>query len=319
MKKDIILYFGFIATTGLSAALAGPAGATALTAQQILSEFNLVTTGNVTTQSDIEGAIVDGGNLNAASLYNNQEPSHPDIYVYGTLGGPMNIDHYVNLYYATPGVGNPQVNFNGGHTQYTTLPALSAFTAPLAALSSQLAAAAPTAGATEVNGAFRANGATGLVVFDLTAAQLESDLYNQQVTFSGGAGVTGFIVNVSGDFAEPGGANFNTAQQDALFNFYDASSVTLGNWKTSVLAPQADLSIANGYLAGSVFAARFSGGGELHNDNLYDGALPSPASGGHPSGPTAAPEPSTWAMLLAGFAGLGFAGVRRTRRAAPAF
>ena len=237
MKKDIIRHFGFIATTGLSAALAGPAGATALTAQQILSEFNLVTTGNVTTQSDIEGAIVDGGNLNAASLYNNQEPSHPDIYVYGTLGGPMNIDHYVNLYYATPGVGNPQVNFNGGHTQYTTLPALSAFTAPLAALSSQLAAAAPTAGATEVNGAFRANGATGLVVFDLTAAQLESDLYNQQVTFSGGPGVTGFIVNVSGDFAEPGGANFNTAQQDALFNFYDASSVTLGNWKTSVLAP----------------------------------------------------------------------------------
>jgi hypothetical protein len=31
----------------------------------------------------------------------------------------------------------------------------------------------------------------------------------------------------------------------------------------------------------------------------------------------AVPEPSTWAMLLLGFAGLGFAGYRRTRRAKP--
>jgi hypothetical protein len=31
---------------------------------------------------------------------------------------------------------------------------------------------------------------------------------------------------------------------------------------------------------------------------------------------TAVPEPSTWAMMLAGFAGLGYAGLRRRRRAA---
>jgi hypothetical protein len=31
----------------------------------------------------------------------------------------------------------------------------------------------------------------------------------------------------------------------------------------------------------------------------------------------AVPEPSTWAMLLLGFAGLGFVGCRRTRRAKP--
>jgi hypothetical protein len=29
-----------------------------------------------------------------------------------------------------------------------------------------------------------------------------------------------------------------------------------------------------------------------------------------------APEPSTWAMMVLGFAGLGFAGYRRTRKAA---
>jgi hypothetical protein len=40
------------------------------------------------------------------------------------------------------------------------------------------------------------------------------------------------------------------------------------------------------------------------------------APGGDPPGgsPTAVPEPSTWAMLLLGFAGLGYAGFRRSRR-----
>ena len=32
----------------------------------------------------------------------------------------------------------------------------------------------------------------------------------------------------------------------------------------------------------------------------------------------AVPEPSTWAMMLLGFAGLGFAGYRRARKARPA-
>jgi hypothetical protein len=33
---------------------------------------------------------------------------------------------------------------------------------------------------------------------------------------------------------------------------------------------------------------------------------------------TPVPESSTWAMMLVGFAGLGFAGYRRSRRAGPA-
>jgi PEP-CTERM motif len=35
--------------------------------------------------------------------------------------------------------------------------------------------------------------------------------------------------------------------------------------------------------------------------------------GGAPGGAAAVPEPSTWAMLLLGFAGLGYAGYRRAR------
>jgi hypothetical protein len=38
--------------------------------------------------------------------------------------------------------------------------------------------------------------------------------------------------------------------------------------------------------------------------------MPEPSTFG-----TAVPEPSTWAMMLLGFAGLGFAGYRRSRKA----
>ena len=197
------------------------------------------------------------------------------------------------------------MDFNGGGSQKpldTTTNPLSDYTAPLEVLSTQLETLPATPGASIVNGTFEANCATGIVVFDITAAQFESDLANHQVTFSG-TGRDASSSMSTGNFTEPSSTNFNTAQENALFNFYDATSVTLGHWKTSVLAPDADLTISNGYISGSVFAASFSGGGELHNDNLFNGALPS-----------SAPEPSTWAMMLAGFAGLGFVGFRRSRK-----
>lgn len=288
---------------------AGTAHATAFTAQQLLSSFNLITSGNVSTQSDIEGSTVDGGNLNGATFFNNSSdlPKSPAAYVYGTISSTnVNLGNGGSIYYTGT---TSQVNFNGGGHHYTTLPnTLSSYTTPLTQLSTKLGTLAATAGTSIVNGTFKANGATGLVVFDLTASQLNADLANNQVAFSGNAGVTGFIVNVTGNYSESSGINFNTAQQNAIFNFTNATTVSLGNWKTSVLAPDASLSIQNGYLDGSVFAASFNGGGELHNDNLYDGALPSTV-----------PEISTWAMMLAGFGLVGFAmRARRGVAAAPA-
>ncbi len=47
-----------------------------------------------------------------------------------------------------------------------------------------------------------------------------------------------------------------------------------------------------------------------YDDGSSIGFLLTPAS----STPTAAPEPSTWMMMLAGFAGLGFAGYRSGRK-----
>ena len=109
----------------------------------------------------------------------------------------------------------------------------------------------------------------------------------------------------TGNFTEPGGTNLNTAAvEDALFNFYDATTVHVGNWNDLHSCARRRLSILNGNFSPASCSPRAtSGGGELHNDNLFNGALPS-----------SAPEASTWAMMLAGFAGLGFVGFRRSRK-----
>ena len=113
-----------------------------------------------------------------------------------------------------------------------------------------------------------------------------------------------YIINVLGDFTDPNSAHFNVDQENALFNFEDATKVNLGQWGASILAPDAAVTITGGgNVDGSLFAQSFLGGGELHNNNLFNGALPS----------SAVPEPSTWAMLFAGFVGLGFLGWHRTR------
>jgi choice-of-anchor A domain-containing protein len=182
-------------------------------------------------------------------------------------------------------------------------PVHSTYTSPLGALSTQLSTLSATSGTSITNGNFNAGSNTGIVVFDIAGSQLETDLTNHDFSFTG-TGVTSYIINVTGDFSQPSSTHFNTDQRNALFNFEDAATLDLGQFGASILAPDADLTITGGGdIEGSVFAASFSGGGELHNNNLFDGALP----------PTAVPEASTWAMMLAGFAGLGFVAYRRSR------
>jgi choice-of-anchor A domain-containing protein len=295
-------------------AAAGPARAETATAKDILSSFNLVTTGNVSTQSDIVGDAVVGGALSGATFFGGgaKVPSSPDLYLFGKLNSSLNLNSGGNLYYAGTTSPSQHVNYNGGGKLYTTLPnALSYDTDPLTDLSTQLSGVTATTGTSFVNGNFNAGSNTGIVVFDISGSTLASDLVNHDFSFTG-KGVTSYIINVIGNFTDPNSTHFNTDQEDALFNFENATTVDLGQWGASILAPDAALTITGGgNIEGSVFAKSFLGGGELHNNNLFDGALPAL--------PTAAvPEPSTWAMLIAGFVGLSFLGWRRARKGAAA-
>jgi len=285
--------------------------AQAETAAEILSTFNLVTEGNATTGSDIEGSTVVGGDLSGATFFGNNTPANPLLVIYGNLTDSIsptaNKPQTVEL---THSGQESSVHCNGPCTFISppTSP-LSDYTAPLNALSTQLSNLAPTPGAGIVDNSGNATftvpaGTTGIAVIDITGTQLEADLQNSNVEFSIPNTVTGLIVNVDGSFLNPGGVNFNGVQQDALFNFYGSSStdVTLGVWGASILAPFAAVTI-NSNINGFVYADSFtSNSGEVHNYG-YTGALPS-----------SAPEPSTWAMMLAGFAGLGFVGFRRSRK-----
>jgi choice-of-anchor A domain-containing protein len=286
--------------------------AQAETAAEILSTFNLVTEGNATTGSDIEGSTVVGGDLSGATFFGNNTPANPLLVIYGNLTDSIsptaNKPQTVEL---THSGQESSVHCNGPCTFISppTSP-LSDYTAPLNALSTQLSNLAPTPGAGIVDNSGNATftvpaGTTGIAVIDITGTQLEADLQNSNVEFSIPNTVTGLIVNVDGSFLNPGGVNFNGVQQDALFNFYGSSStdVTLGVWGASILAPFAAVTIDSN-INGFVYADSFtSNGGEVHNYG-YDGALP----------PTTVPEPSTWAMMLAGFAGLAYVGFRRSRK-----
>jgi choice-of-anchor A domain-containing protein len=302
--------FGAVSAIVLMAAAAtGPARADAMMAKDILSNFNLVTTGNVSTNSDIVGDAVVGGNLSGATFFGGGAniPSSPDLYLFGKLNSSLNLNSGGDLYFA--GTTSQHVNYNGGGGKlYTTLPnALSYYTNPLTDLSTQLADLTATTGTSFVNGKFNAGSNTGIVVFDISGSTLASDLVNHDISFTGGKGVTSYIINVIGNFTDPSSTHFNVDQEDALFNFENATTVNLGQWGASILAPDAAVTITSGgNIEGSLFASSFLGGGELHNNNLFDGALPS----------AAAPEPSTWAMLIVGFAGLGILGWRKAHRGA---
>jgi hypothetical protein len=89
MKKSM-LGWRSVSAVALLVLSAGAASADPLTGQQILSTYNLVTSGNASTNSDIVGNAVIGGNLNGATFFGggNNIPASPVLSVYGSLTTP---------------------------------------------------------------------------------------------------------------------------------------------------------------------------------------------------------------------------------------
>jgi hypothetical protein len=204
-------------------AAAAPARAEPLTAKDILSSFNLVTTGNVSTQSDIVGDTVVGGDLSGATFFSGGShiPASPTLYLFGKPNSSLNLNSGGSLYYA--GSSSKKVNYNGDGKLHTTLAnPLGYYTGPLTDLSTQLSDLTATTGTSFVNGKFDAGSNTGIVVFDINGSALASDLVNHDISFAG-KGMTSYIINVLGNFTDPNSTHFNVDQEDALFNFEDAT------------------------------------------------------------------------------------------------
>jgi choice-of-anchor A domain-containing protein len=276
----------------------GAAEASPLSAAYIMANYNLVTSGNATTQSDIEGSAVIGGNFSGATMFGNssRSPTNPQLDVFGQLSGNLNVNGGL-VDYASEANGT-HINLNNGAKSQVGNFAnpITDFTTSLNQLSAQLASLAPNSSVTST-GTFNAAPVNGIAVFSLTAATLQTDLTNHSPVFNQNGAKT-IIVNVTGNFTDPSSSNWNPpAQQDVIFNFVNATSASISveNWEASILAPNAALTIAGGNIEGFVYAASFNGGGELHNIP-FTGILP-------------APEPMSLAIFGVGLLGLGL--VRR--------
>jgi choice-of-anchor A domain-containing protein len=327
MSKQLSHSFGVLATTALCAAWAGSADAASLTAEQILSQYNLVAAGNVSTTSDIDGSAAIGGSLKGTTFFSNARdlPASPSIYLFGALArGNLNIDNKGSLY-SNDVVTSPPVNFNGGASY--ALPAglsITNYTTPLNALETEL-------GALTANSVYTSEpnrltfhvtpGANDIAVFDISASALGgllANTANPNIMFSGltqtDPNLT-IVVNVTGATtfdANADNVNFSGdtyLDEHIIWNFEGFTSLNFRSWHGAVLA--GDATVTNGSpIEGFLYALNFYGGG-LHN-YAFDGTLP--ANPNRPFG--AVPELSTWAMLVGGFAGLGVVGFRRRRASA---
>ena len=298
--------------TGLFGAVllaAGAAQAAPLSAEQILCRFNAVILGDFTSGHDVEGRLVVGGDLTGGATFYNQ-PRGGSIAGYGAVNvrgdvapGTYNVDNGGSVVVGGSNAGHFNLNGGGTLSTGTANVTLSDFVTPLSALVGKLTALATNStvlAADPNNVAFNAvPDASGLAVFSTTTAVLES-ARNLVVNLNGADTV---VVNVSGTrFNDT--ANFNAGfdvNTRVIWNFFEATSLHFGFWHGSVLAMNAAVSNFTP-IEGTLVAASFNGGGELH-DYGFRGRLP--------SDPVPVPEPGTLGLMAMGLAGLAVARRRR--------
>jgi PEP-CTERM motif len=110
----------------------------------------------------------------------------------------------------------------------------------------------------------------------------------------------------------------NATDSFVFFSVFDSSGAAvvsdsfLPSDTTSVSIGGGTLKAGQSYTFDLLFSDRIGGmDGDIFTTQVYD----THTSGSFATAAGAVPEPSTWAMLLIGFAGLGFAGYRSTRKA----
>lgn len=263
----------------------------------VLTQWNLVVTGNHFLQSDVEGRAFIGGNLSGNGDFASKLTPELDFLGVDTLvvAGNMTVNNIQlqagNLRLGGTRTGN--INFNGGGTQISdpTLPTQASAIATELASTSQFLRNLPANSTASIQAnqpnqpgplVFNAvPGPNGVAVFSISAALLSSNLVQSlQLNING---ATSIIVNVSG-----ASAGFTTgnlvdswtstfARTKALWNFHEATTLNVQrNVYGAVLAPQAHLS-NNSNIDGSVFVRSFTQNGEVHLPT-YTGFIPAPGA-----------------------------------------
>ncbi len=238
------------------------------------------------------GDFVVGGN----STVNTLEMHGNDVYAGGTVKAK-------NANNVTPVTGLASSNDDFTKTLNAQKESL---VASLTSLSSNLQALTDTAKIDYTyNNSVTYSAAKGFNVISTSIEDLQKYAKNEIDIYSPNGTTT--IINVSGT----GGTisknfNYHDSSSNIIWNFYEATNLTLGNWQGTVLATNADfVKDSSGNLQGTVVAKSASINGELHN-YAFQGDLSSVGDSA-----SAMPEPTTWAMMILGFGLIGHSLRRR--------
>jgi choice-of-anchor A domain-containing protein len=292
-----------------------------LTAQQILSSFNVVVFGNDTaTNSDVQGAAIVGGNLGntgapAANFYSSGTTlptGWAALTIFGNASGNgINMNSGGRVYIGgtnTEGSINP----NGALESFSYAPPnpnVVNVQTTLSNLSTTLAGMSGTTTSASGNGVSFSPGYTNnMAIIDLTAAQISGagpsaiKSYIFSVVPSGAQTV---IFNVSGtnvNFNIGAQGNATSAGTNVIWNLYQATNVTFNQSAYgTVLAPLASAT-GNQSIYGDLVVNTLTSMGQV-DTSLFAGTLP---------GFSAAPEPDSLVMLGAGLAAVAM-GIRRRK------
>lgn len=239
----------------LSAATLPGAGAAPMTALDLLRQFNVVVSGTGDFAADVGGRTVVGGTLvDGAQFYTQPGAADPSAFrgltVYGNStdrnaisvnnGGGATILGTAAGSFNLNGGGSLSVNGTGAPAP-NPMPAFApTFQTPLEAFARDLAGLSANS-VWSPNGAqnsiIRASAGSGLAVFSITTSNLQS-LKSFSLDLNGRDGA---IINVTGNYnGKEDFLNARTLARDVIWNFVDASSVTLGReWGGTVLAANA--------------------------------------------------------------------------------
>ncbi|MGC4016638.1 MAG: choice-of-anchor A family protein [Luteolibacter sp.] len=283
------------------------AGVGSLSAQNLkpLSDYNVITRGNFSTTSEVEGRTLVGGSLisqNSANfgikLQGKVSSTTPVLSVHGDIvsGNPLNLN--AGSLEIGGNLNNRKINYNGGGsllTGYTTdgtaiINSLDLASQALSALNKNSSFIMPA----DQPAAFKFNAtpdSNGVAVFSVSASDLFSNNKVQQIELNLN-GASDIVINVSGvNIVWTAGNMVGVFNQDdvrdnIVWNFYEATTIDFGSHAMNgqILAPLADVT-TSGVINGSIYANSLTTTSEVHLPG-YNGSL------------TLVPEPSS--ALLGG-------------------
>lgn len=257
-----------------------------------------------------------GGNVGSFD-FNDARGSVGALVVGGNLTGSMNVNNHSVTYGGTAASGingarkDASLAAGGANDVAAGLVLrMNELSGNLNALSTNLAKLPSLSTITSTNGALDYSRASnGYAVFTMTEAAFINQNANFDNLFARAPNGTTTIINVLGtNLVQGGNINSKALNQSVIWNFAQATELTVKGFHGSILAPKATLTNSSA-IEGSIVALNMKLNGEVHL-GTYNG-------NGNFVPTNAVPEPASWAMLLVGFGALG-AALRKRRALATA-